>query len=135
MRKYAIAVAVLAFVSTSSMRVPSVAGEHKAGVVRNILSQQDAPGGNTLSMFEATIPVGGREGRHTHPGPLLVHIVSGEEAVYYEGQSDKIYKAGDTVYFEPNHIHEARNIGTVPVVGIGAIVTPKGAPLTKQVSQ
>jgi quercetin dioxygenase-like cupin family protein len=86
-------------------------------------------------MLAVTIPVGGREGRHTHPGPLLVHVISGKEAVYYEGKKDMIYKAGDTFYFEPNHIHEARNIGSVPVVAIAAIVTPKGAPLTKQVSE
>jgi quercetin dioxygenase-like cupin family protein len=113
---------------------PAVA-QDKAGVVRKILSQQDAPGGNTLSMFEGTMPVGGREGRHTHPGPLLVHVISGKEAVYYEGKKDMIYKAGDTIYFEANHVHEARNIGSVPVVTIAAMVTPKGAPLTKQVSQ
>jgi quercetin dioxygenase-like cupin family protein len=135
MRKYAFAVAVLAFVSTSSMQVSSAAGEDKAGVVRKILSQQDAPGGSTLSMFEGTMPVGGREGRHTHPGPLLVHVISGKEAVYYEGKKDMIYKAGDTIYFEANHVHEARNIGSVPVVTIAAMVTPKGAPLTKQVPQ
>jgi quercetin dioxygenase-like cupin family protein len=135
MRKYAIMIAVLAIASTPSLLASPAAGQDKPNVVRKVLSQQDAPGGNTLSMFEVTIPVGGREGRHSHPGPLLVHVVSGELTIYYEGQQDKIYKVGDTFYAEPNHIHEGRNDGTVPVVGIAAIVTPKGAALTKQVSQ
>jgi quercetin dioxygenase-like cupin family protein len=135
MRKFAIMAAVLAIVSTPSLLVTSAAGQDKPNVVRKVLSQQDAPGGNTLSMFEVTIPVGGREGRHSHPGPLLVHVVSGELTIYYEGKKDTIYKVGDTFYAEPNHIHEGRNDGSVPVVGIAAIVTPKGAALTKQVAQ
>jgi quercetin dioxygenase-like cupin family protein len=135
MRKYAIAVAALAFASTASLLISAAAGQDKPNVVRKVLSQQDAPGGNTLSMFEVTIPVGGREGRHTHPGPLLVHVISGELTIYYEGKKDTIYKVGDTFYAEPNHVHEGRNDGTVPVVGIAAIVTPKGEALTKQVAQ
>ena len=135
MRKSAIAIAALAFASTASLLISAAAGADKPSVVRKVLSQQDAPGGNTLSMFEVTIPVGGREGRHTHPGPLLVHVISGELTIYYEGKKDTVYKVGDTFYAEPNHVHEGRNDGTVPVVGIAAIVTPKGAALTKQVAE
>jgi quercetin dioxygenase-like cupin family protein len=135
MRKSAIRAAVLAFASMSALLVLPATGEDKPTVVRKVLSQQDAPGGNTLSMFEVTIPVGGREGRHSHPGPLLVHVISGELSMYYEGKKDSVYKPGDTFYAEPNHVHEGRNEGNVPVVGIASIVTPKGAALTKQVSE
>ena len=135
MHKFAIGAAGLAFASLSALLVLPATGDDKPTVVRKVLAQQDAPGGNTLSMFQVTIPVGGREGRHTHPGPLLVHVVSGELTIYYEGIPDKVYKPGDTFYAEPNHVHEGRNEGQIPVVGYASIVTPKGAALTTQVAQ
>ena len=132
MRKYAIAAAGLALASvTAILAMPAMSADAPA-VVRKVLMQQDAPGGQTLSMVEVTIPVGGREGRHSHPGPLMVHVVSGAFSLDYEGKPNITYKAGDNFYVEPNHIHEGINRGTVPAVGIAAFVTPKGAPLTKQ---
>ncbi len=132
MRKFAMAAAVLAFASTSVIiTLPAISADAPA-VVRKVLMQQDAPGGNTLSEVEVTIPVGGREGKHTHPGPLVVHVISGAFSLDYEGKPNITYKAGETFYVEPNHVHEGINRGTVPAVGIAAFVTPKGEALTKQ---
>src|SRR5690348_18283165 len=42
-------------------------------VVRKVLMQHDLPmPGWSEALVYVEIPVGGREGRHTHPGPLLV---------------------------------------------------------------
>jgi quercetin dioxygenase-like cupin family protein len=131
MRKYAIAAAVLAFATVAMSTLPATSADAPT-VVRTVLMQQDAPGGNTLSMVQVTIPVGGREGRHTHPGPLIVHVISGAFSLDYEGRPNITYKAGDTFYVEPNHVHEGINRGTEPAVGIAAFVTPKGEALTKQ---
>lgn len=131
MRKYAIAAAVLAFATVAMSTLPAISADAPT-VVRTVLMQQDAPGGNTLSMVQVTIPVGGREGRHTHPGPLIVHVISGAFSLDYEGRPNITYKAGDTFYVEPNHVHEGINRGTEPAVGIAAFVTPKGEALTKQ---
>jgi quercetin dioxygenase-like cupin family protein len=132
MRKFAMAAAVLAFASTSVvLTLPAISADGPA-VVRKMLMQQDAPGGSTLSEVLVTIPVGGREGRHTHPGPLVVYVISGAFSLDYEGKPNITYKAGDTFFIEPNHVHEGINRGTVPAVGIATFITPKGAALTKQ---
>ena len=132
MRKFAMATAMLAFAATSVvLTLPAISADAPA-VVRKVLLQEDAPGGNTLSMVQVTIPVGGREGKHTHPGPLVVHVISGAFSLDYEGKPNITYKAGEDFYVEPGHVHEGIHRGTVPAVGIAAFVTPKGAPLTKQ---
>lgn len=132
MHKFSMAAAVLVLASTSVvLTLPAISADAPA-VVRKVLMQEDAPGGNTLSEVEVTIPVGGREGKHTHPGPLVVHVISGAFSLDYEGKPNITYKVGETFYVEPNHVHEGINRGTVPAVGIAAFVTPKGAALTKQ---
>ena len=61
MRKYAIAAAVLALASTSViLTLPAVSADAPT-VVRKTLMAEDAPGGNTVSMVQVTIPPGGSE--------------------------------------------------------------------------
>jgi quercetin dioxygenase-like cupin family protein len=132
MRKYAMAAAALTLASTSVLLVLPTTAADAPTVVRKVLMQQDAPGGNTVSLVQVTIPVGGREGKHTHPGPLIVHVISGAFSLDYEGKPNITYKAGETFFAEPHHIHEGINKGDVPAVGIATLVTPKGEPLTKQ---
>ena len=134
MRKYAMAAAVLAFAATSVILALPAIGADTPAVVRTVLMAQDAPGGNTMSMVQVTIPVGGREGRHIHSGPLIVHVISGAFSLDYEGKPNTTYKAGDTFFVETGKQHEGINRGTVPAVGIAEFVTPKGAPLTTQVA-
>jgi quercetin dioxygenase-like cupin family protein len=77
-----------------------------------------------------TIPAGGREGRHTHPGTLLVHVVEGVMTLDHEGRPTATYKVGDTVYIEPGRVHEGMNTGTTPMRAIASFVVEKGKPLT-----
>jgi quercetin dioxygenase-like cupin family protein len=132
MRKYTIGAAVIAFVFTSVIMAPPAVSADAPTVVRKVLMQNDAPGGQTLSLVKVTIPVGGREGKHTHPGPLMVYVISGAFSLDYEGKPNITYSAGETFSAEPHHVHEGINKGTVPAVGIATLVTPKGEPLTKQ---
>jgi quercetin dioxygenase-like cupin family protein len=132
MRKTAMTAAVLAFASASAFLVLPATSADAPTVVRKVLAQQDAPGGNTVSLVQVTIPVGGREGKHTHPGPLIVHVISGAFSLDYEGKENITYGPGETFWAEAGHVHEGINRGTVPAVGIATLVTPKGEPLTKQ---
>ena len=135
MRRYAMAAAVLALASTSVifLAVPAMSADAPA-VVRKLLMQEEAPGGNNMMMMEVTIPVGGREGRHIHSGPLIVHVVSGAFSLDYEGKPNITYGPGDTFYVEAGKQHEGINKGTVPAVGIAEFVIPKGAAVTTQVT-
>jgi len=103
-------------------------------VVRKVLLQHDLPmPGWSEALVAVEIPVGGREGRHTHPGPAIVHVQEGAITLDYEGQPTKTYKAGDTFYVDTGKVHEGINMGNVPARAIASFVTPKGQPLTAQV--
>ena len=130
MRKYILAAAVVALATTSVVLAQPAAPT----VVRTLLKDGDAPGGNTETMMQVTIPPGGNEGRHIHSGPLIVHVISGVFSLDYEGKPRTDYKAGDTFYVEAGKQHEGHNLGKVDAVGIAAFTTPKGAPLTTQVT-
>ena len=104
-------------------------------VTRKVLIQQDlAIPGYTAAMVAVEIPVGGREGRHTHPGTVMVVVQEGELTLDYEGKPTMTYKAGQTFSVEPGKIHEGINKGKVPVKAIASFVVEKGKPLTTQVS-
>jgi quercetin dioxygenase-like cupin family protein len=136
MRKYAIAAAVLALACTSAiLAAPAMSQDapDAPSVVRTLLKDAVLPDGGKMMMMEVTIPVGGREGRHIHSGPLIVHVLSGAFSLDYEGKPNITYKAGDTFYVEAGKQHEGINKGTVPAVGIAEFVIPKDAAVTTQV--
>ena len=123
----AVAVVLAAFTASpaSSAQGPEV--------VRKVLMQHDLPmPGWSEALVAVEIPVGGREGRHTHPGPAIVHVQEGAITLDYEGQPTKTYKAGDTFYVDTGKVHEGINMGNVPARAIASFVTPKGQPLTTQ---
>jgi quercetin dioxygenase-like cupin family protein len=103
-------------------------------VERKVLLQQDVavPGYQNL-MVAVTIPAGGREGRHTHPGTAIVHVLEGALTLDHDGRPSTTYKAGETLYVEAGKIHEGMNKGNTPVRAIASFVVEKGKPLTTQV--
>jgi quercetin dioxygenase-like cupin family protein len=90
------------------------------------------PGYQTM-MATIEIPAGGREGRHTHPGAVVVYILEGVFTFEHEGKATMTYKAGDSLYIEANKIHEGINRGTSPVKALATLVVEKGTPLVTEV--
>jgi quercetin dioxygenase-like cupin family protein len=125
--------AVLAMAASSLMGTQPVFSAAAPTVVRKVLMQQDVPNGAQLAVVSVEIPVGGREGRHTHTGPLIVYVQEGALTLDYEGKPTVTYKVGETFFVESGKIHEGINNGTVPIKALASFVTPKGAPLTTQV--
>ena len=112
----------------------SVARAQQPTVERKVLLQQDLtiPGYQNV-LVAVTIPAGGREGRHMHPGTLLVHVLDGVMTLDHDGRPTAAYKAGESVYIEPGRVHEGINKGTTPMRAIASFVVEKGKPLTTQV--
>jgi quercetin dioxygenase-like cupin family protein len=115
------------FVST-----PAVA--QQPSVTRKILLRQDSaiPGYEEV-LVAVEIPVGGREGRHTHPGSVLIYVQEGTLTFDYEGKPTATYNPGDAFYVEPDKIHEGINNGKTPVKVLATFVLRKGVPMTTQV--
>ena len=98
------AAAAAAFVTLSF--APRTFAQATPEVKRTVLLRHDipAPGFEAL-LVGVEIPVGGREGRHTHPGLAIIHVEEGT-------------------------IHEGINKGSTPIKVTATFVIPKGATLT-----
>jgi len=110
------------------------AAQQAPSVTRKVLMQQDLNiPGYTAALVSVEIPVGGREGKHTHPGTIMVYVQEGTLTLDYEGMPTKAYKAGETFSVQPGKIHEGINKGNTPIKALASFVVEKGKPLTTQV--
>jgi quercetin dioxygenase-like cupin family protein len=108
---------------------PSAAPQ--VGLERKILLEQDlAIPGYEVVLAEVTMAVGGREGRHTHSGTLVGHILEGELTLEVEGKPTRVMKAGDSGVIEPGIVHEGINTGSVPTKVLATFIVEKGKPLS-----
>ena len=117
------------------MAAAAVAGaQQKPEPVRTVLLRQDlAIPGQEAVLVRVDIPVGAREGRHTHPGTAMIHVVEGALTLDYDGKPTTTYKAGESFSVEPGKVHEGINRGTAPVKAIATFIIPKGKALTEPV--
>jgi len=128
--------ALLALTALSSLALLAVtpAAAQQPSVTRKILLKQDsAIPGYEEALVAVEIPVGGREGRHTHPGSVLIYVQEGTLTFDYEGKPTATYNPGDAFYVEPDKIHEGINNGKTPVKVLATFVLRKGLPMTTQV--
>jgi quercetin dioxygenase-like cupin family protein len=124
---------VLALLAVSSFAVmhAAPAAAQQPTVTRKILLKHDAAVSGYEEDFVAVeIPVGGREGRHTHPGSVMIYVQEGTLTFDYEGKPTATYNPGDSLYVEPDKIHEGINNGKTPVKVIASFLVRKGEPLT-----
>jgi quercetin dioxygenase-like cupin family protein len=113
---------------------PSPASAQQPTIQRKVLLTEDLPiPGYQTVMAAVEIPAGGREGRHTHPGAVIVYILEGVLTFDHEGKATMTYKAGDSFYIGANKIHEGINKGTSPVKAVATLVVEKGKPLITEV--
>lgn len=81
-------------------------------------------------MVAVEIPVGGREGRHTHPGSAMIYVLEGALTLDYEGKATTTYNPGDSIYVEPGKVHEGINNGKTPIKVVATFLLKKGEPMT-----
>jgi quercetin dioxygenase-like cupin family protein len=119
-------------VGLAAMPIPAT-GASAPNAIRKLLIEHDLPiPGYVAGIASVEVPPGGREGRHTHPGPLYVYVQDGAITVETEGQPTRSYKAGDTFFIEGGKVHEGINYGSVTYKSLTSFVIPKGQPLTTQ---
>jgi len=126
---------IIALAGFSSLALLSAApAAQKPTVIRKMLLKQDSPiPGYEEALVAVEIPVGGREGRHTHPGSVMIYVQEGTLTFDYEGKPTATYNPGDALYVEPDKIHEGINNGKTSVKVIATFLVKKGVPLTTQV--
>jgi len=114
--------------------LPVTPAAQQPTVTRKILLKQDSPvPGYEEALVMVEIPSGGREGRHTHPGSVIIYVQEGTLTFDNEGKPTATYKPGDSLYVEPDKIHEGHNNGNTPVKVLATFLLKKGLPMTSQV--
>jgi quercetin dioxygenase-like cupin family protein len=122
------AIAALVFLSAQVMQAQAPA------VKRTVLLQHDtSASGYEAVLVSVEIPVGGREGRHTHSGTAMIHVTDGAITLDYEGKPTTTYKAGQSFFVDAGKVHEGINKENVPAKAIATFIIPKGQPVTTQV--
>ena len=72
-----------------------------------------------MTLAQVILPKGGKLPMHTHPVPLIVHVMSGELTSERPSGEKVIYKAGDTFVEAPNSPHQVTNTGQHPTIVYG----------------
>jgi quercetin dioxygenase-like cupin family protein len=84
-----------------------------------------------LTIAQVIFPVGGILPKHTHPAPLIVHIMSGEVTSERPNGKKVVYKAGDTFVEAANSPHTVTNTAKTPTIVYAVIAGAEGiGPLT-----
>lgn len=85
-----------------------------------------------------TIAPGGFSGWHTHPGPSLITVTSGEITIY-EGDGlcqPRVYGVGDgAIDLGSGHLHNIKNEGTASAVTVVVQIISEGATRRVDASQ
>jgi len=125
---------LIAFAAIAYAGILMHAQQAAPAVKRTVLLQHDTsvPGYEAV-LVAVEIPVGGREGRHMHPGTAMIHVTDGALTLDYEGKPTTTYKAGDSFFVDAKAVHEGINKGSVPAKAIATFIIPKGQPVTTQV--
>lgn len=126
---------VLGIALTTATLLDGSSHAQEPKVDRTILQRQDLAGfpGYELLFVEATIPVGGREGRHTHPGTMVGYLTQGTFTMEVEGKLTD-YEPGASVVVGPGVVHEGINRGKTPIKALVTFIVPKGQPLSAMVT-
>jgi quercetin dioxygenase-like cupin family protein len=121
------AIAALALVS-------GVIAQQPVAIKRTIASKTDLVGiaDREGVMAWVEIPVGGAEGKHTHPAEVFAFVLEGTISLENDGVKTNL-KAGDTFHILPGKVHEGVNTGTTPAKLAAVFVAEKGKPLTTQI--
>ena len=101
-------------------------------VKRTPLGKVEVPGSNYEVVFGITeLAPGFKAGRHSHPGPLLVHVTEGEFWYHIDGQAEKVYKVGDSFEVPHSAIHAEGAVGSNPAKVMAVFIVEKGKPLVQ----
>ena len=89
-------------------------------------------GDSDLYVIRNTWPPGAHTGWHTHPGPSMVTVISGELTAYDASDrscTSQVYHAGETFTdIGCGDVHLVRNEGSVNAVVIAVQIVPAGQP-------
>src|SRR3954449_12452257 len=87
-----------------------------------------------VRLQSVTIPAGGGNNFHRHPGDQWAAIQEGEVTLTIKGQPPRVLKAGDSVHIPRGTVHRNQNMTDKPARSIELNIMDKGKPLVEAVN-
>jgi quercetin dioxygenase-like cupin family protein len=118
-------------ISTTIISGPTVLGEIHLNSDSEINDVKiKTKGLSDVYVVKNTIAPGGHTGWHSHPGPSIISVVSGQATEYRSDDPDGIVHAAGTAFVDEggDHAHIMVNEGTTDLVLVAFQVLPLGAP-------
>jgi quercetin dioxygenase-like cupin family protein len=127
-----VAVAALLAAGVVGMGVDHFAFAQQPGIKRTELLRSAIPGDtiNEAVMAVAEIPAGAQAGRHRHNGIELGYVLEGSVQLEHDGEATRTLVAGQGFKNAPG-LHNAQNLGKVPVKILAVYIVQKGKPLAE----
>jgi len=121
--------------ASSGLTTTIVAGPTQLGEM-DVKSQSDinevkikTQGVSDAYVVQNRIVPGGHTGWHSHPGPSIVSVVSGQATEYHDDDPDGVVHAAGTAFVDEGgeHAHRVANEGSVDLVLVAFQIIPRGA--------
>jgi quercetin dioxygenase-like cupin family protein len=130
LRTMAVCAALLSFGAFATLNAQAPAPVAPSPVKRTILQKADVPGTN-LELIYASVEIapGFKAGRHFHPGVVMAQVVEGEFWIHFDGQPEKVFRAGEALTVPDRAVHNEGAQGQRPAKLTAVYVLEKGKPL------
>jgi len=110
--------------------IPSTAVVVAPGLWRTNLQRYDlSVPGREMIQSRVDIEPGSPPIRHFHPGEEIIYVLEGSLEYQIDGQSTRVYNAGEALTVPANVIHAVRNVGTGAGAALATDIVEKGRPL------
>ena len=98
-----------------------------------IVYPADGPAEVTIAIV--TLEPGASTGWHRHRVPLAAYLLEGELTVTYEGDGNRVYRAGDALVEAIGTPHDGRNLGGETVRILAVFAGAEGVPNSEAVAR
>jgi quercetin dioxygenase-like cupin family protein len=88
----------------------------------------ETDGPSTVSTQDGSVAAGGQNGWHSHPGMVVVTLISGSITWYDDNCNPTNYKAGDS-WVEGSQVHAYRVTSTTAIHSMATFITAQGQAL------
>ena len=102
-------------------------------VTRYLVSPLEGDATREVRMQSVTIPPGGSNAFHRHPGDQWALVQEGEVTFSIKGQPPRLLKAGDSIHIPRGVVHRNQNLGDKPSRSVEVVILDKDKPQTEQV--
>jgi quercetin dioxygenase-like cupin family protein len=128
---------IVATVGLTAALTPQVARAQAAppanDIKRYLVSPLEGDATREVRMQSNTMPPGGGNNFHRHPGDQWALVQEGEVTFTVKGQPPRLLKAGDSVYTPRGVVHRNQNLSDKPVRLVEIVIIDKDKPQTEQV--